>query len=235
MRSTITVWRGCCAVCSGGGGKGFVKLRAPHPFDLAHGTDTGGYIPGEELGTGSRSDLYNTAYYAIAPSTLRHALGLLPVGVAGFTFVDLGCGKGRALLVAEEFGFDRVVGVELSAKLQQIAVRNTMHSPRISVENVDASQVNYPSTPLVIFLYHPFLATVLERVLENLEEQLDRTPRETFLLIANPSYPRSWRRFPRFEVVWSYRFPLSEEDAGADRHFIRDERYTLRRARLRLP
>ena len=42
-----------------------------HPFDREHGTDTGGYIPGEQLVSGQRSDFYNTAYYGISPSTLH--------------------------------------------------------------------------------------------------------------------------------------------------------------------
>ena len=51
----------------------------PHPFDLQHHTDTSGYIPGAQLVSGSPSDLYNTAYYAISPSTLTQALALIQI------------------------------------------------------------------------------------------------------------------------------------------------------------
>ena len=39
-------------------------------------------------------------------------------------FVDLGCGKGRVLLMAVECGFKRVVGVEFAHELCEIAKRN---------------------------------------------------------------------------------------------------------------
>ena len=77
-----------------------------HPFDRKYGTDTGGYISGAELEGTSLSAVYSTAYYGIPPSTLEQALGLLEKEQMGakypeeFTFVDLGSGNGRALLVA---------------------------------------------------------------------------------------------------------------------------------------
>ena len=63
---------------------------APHPFDQAHLVDTSGLVPGEEIDSGSLSDLYITAYYGISPSSLRQALALLPEPVNAYTFVDLG-------------------------------------------------------------------------------------------------------------------------------------------------
>ena len=44
--------------------KGATFLQ-PHPFDLIHGTDTGGYIPGAELSAISLSAVYSTAYLDI--------------------------------------------------------------------------------------------------------------------------------------------------------------------------
>src|SRR4051812_41799161 len=56
-----------------------------HPFDLLHGTDTGGYIPGEKLVSVSFSGLYSTAYLPIAPSTFRAAMGELSIPHEEFT------------------------------------------------------------------------------------------------------------------------------------------------------
>ena len=74
-----------------------------HPFDLLHGTDTGGYLSSADLHGVSLSSLYTTAYYGVAPSVLTHAIATLPLKYEDFTFVDLGCGKGRAVLVAAQF------------------------------------------------------------------------------------------------------------------------------------
>lgn len=198
----------------------------PHPFDLAHGTDTSGHIPGEVL---TPQDLHNTAYYAISPSALKQALELLPDPKSDFTFLDLGCGKGRALLVAAEFDFLQILGVELSSELCRIAESNTRDNPRIEIRQQDAATLTFPATPLVIFLYHPFLAPVLRRVLTNLERHHRANPHPTYLLYANNTYLKVFARFPFLQQVWDYSIPLSPEDAAADRHRITHERFTLYR------
>ena len=201
-----------------------------HPFDVQYGVETSGYLPGEQLPSGSPADLYNTAYYGIAPSALTQALWLLPPRVDRSTFLDLGCGKGRALLVAAQFPFRQITGIELSPALCRIAARNTASDPRISVRQGDATTLQFPRTPLLVYLYHPFLAAGLRRVLTNLERSFDEQPREIYLLRANPVYPKLVKRLRFLEPVWDYSFPLSAEDAAADRHGIRFERFTLFRA-----
>lgn len=209
-----------------------IRNQLPHPFDPAHDCDTGGFQAGETLVTGSSADLYNTAYYAISPSTLAAALRLIPTPLDQYTLVDLGCGKGRALLVAAAFPFAHIVGVELVAALAEIARRNTVRDARIRILNQDAAHVIYPAGALVVFLYHPFLKPVLRRALLNLREQLRREPRPLWLLYANPSYPGLIERTGFLEEVWDRQLPLSAEDAAADRHGITSERYTLYRSVL---
>jgi SAM-dependent methyltransferase len=209
-----------------------VTDEAQHPFDLAHHVDTSGYIPGEQLASGlgvPASEFYNTAYYAISPSTLRHALKLLPEPSDAFTFVDLGCGKGRALLVAAELPFARILGIELSPELSAIAQSNTAADQRIAIHHADAATFIYPDTPLVVFLYHPFLRHLLRRTLLNLERQLRRSPRPVYLLYANPGYQATVAQFRWLQEVWDFSIPLSAEDLRADRHGITHERFTLYR------
>ncbi len=202
---------------------------APHPFDQAHQVDTSGLVRGEDIDSGLRSDLYITAYYGISPSSLEQALALLPEPVDTYTFVDLGCGKGRALLVAAQRPFRRLVGVEISPELARIAQANTAREPRIAVEQGDASTFVFPDEPLVIFLYHPFLPPVLKKVLRNLELSRSRSSHPVFLLYANPAYQRVIAKFPFLKLVWHHRLALSPEDAAVDRHGIVDDPYALYR------
>jgi SAM-dependent methyltransferase len=199
----------------------------PHPFDLAHGTDTSGHIPGEVL---TPANLHNTAYYAISPSALTAALKLLPEPTNGFTFLDIGCGKGRALLVAAQFDFPKILGIEISPALCRTAESNTQSNPRIEIRQQDAAILTFPAAPLVVFLYHPFLPPVLRRVLANLERHHRANPHPTYLLYANCTYPRVLARFPFLQQIWDYSIPLSAEDAAADRHRITHDRFTLYRA-----
>ena len=205
----------------------FNDSEAPHPFDLTHHTDTSGHIDGEQL---TPANLHNTAYYAISPSALTSALAMLPEAASGFEFIDVGCGKGRALLVADQFDFPKILGIELSPTLCRIAKSNCEHHPRIDIRQQDAATLTFPASPLVVFLYHPFLAPVLRQVLTNLECHHRACPHPTYLLYANNTYPKVFARFPFLQQVWDYSIPLSPEDAAADRHRITHERFTLYRS-----
>jgi SAM-dependent methyltransferase len=101
-------------------GNGWERI---HPFDLLYRTDTSGVAPLPNI-PGQEAILTHAVDYAGSqPSVLRLALkDLLPLDT--YTFIDLGCGKGRALLVASEFPFRAIIGVELSSRLAEIARRN---------------------------------------------------------------------------------------------------------------
>ena len=106
-------------------GEGFT----PHPFDLEFGVRTSGLIAGRHLKSGHRHDRQSTAYYGVAPSVFQSMVvrwrRTKPVGpIDVFTFVDLGAGMGRAVLLASEFPFREAVGVELHQTLAGIARKN---------------------------------------------------------------------------------------------------------------
>ena len=214
--------------------------EAPHPFDLRHGTDTTGCYPGAVLPPTSLSALLITGYVGIGPSALTQAIAALPLqplDFKDFSFVDLGCGKGRAVLIAADFPFRSILGVELAPELCRIARANVALKPewasRISVLEQDAATIAYPEGPLVVFLFHPFFPRILRRVLANLERQLRRSPRETWVLYANnPRYTRVLRRFPFLREVSETRYTLSSEDTAVNYYEIPNERFTLYRADL---
>lgn len=209
----------------------------PHSFDVLHGVDTSGYLSGASLPSISLSGIYTTAYLGIAASALEQAIAALPLDHSLFTFVDIGCGKGRALIVAEQFRFPRLLGVELTPELSEIARANiATHADwaaRTTVLNQDATTVVYPDGPLVLFLYDPFHAPVLRRVLENLERQLRSAPREVWLLYANnPRLDRVLERFPWLVEVSHTHYPLTAEEIALSPLKSVDEQFTLYRCDL---
>jgi SAM-dependent methyltransferase len=131
--------------------------------------------------------------------------------VESCTFVDLGCGKGRALLVATEFPFRAILGVELSPRLARIARRNAAligqrHPQRtaVSVAVGDASVFPLPEGDLVIFLYHPFDAELMALVVAGIERALAAERRSVYVIYYNPVAGRCFdassqlrRRFAR--------------------------------------
>ena len=108
-----------------------VPSTAIHPFDTLHGTDTSGLLPGTAIaeGTGLKAEDL-TAYYGVAPSILGRVIDLWlnecsPLAsIERTVFLDVGAGKGRAMLVASQFPFLRVEGVELNRSLASIAMAN---------------------------------------------------------------------------------------------------------------
>jgi SAM-dependent methyltransferase len=208
-----------------------VKPSMPNPFDVAHGTDTDGYIRGAAMPSISMSALYTTVYLGIQPSALRQAISSLSISPEKFTFVDLGCGKGRALLVAAEFQFPRLVGLDLVPDLCRIArtnvATNSDWASRITVLNQDATSFTYPDGPLLIYFFHPFLPKLLRRVLANLERQLRRSPREAYVLYARNPHYEVLQRFPFLREVAETSYPLSPEEIAADYCEMTEESITL--------
>ena len=163
-----------------------------HPFDRAHGTDTSGVVSPQTLPAGDTARDHAVCYAGSQPSLVRRALAEC-APVDEFTFVDLGCGKGRALLVASEFPFRDILGVELSAPLAQIASRNAALIARrfpqrtaISVAVADASTFPLPSGNLLLFLYHPFGPELVARVVTSVEAALAGEHRSIHIVYCNP-------------------------------------------------
>lgn len=109
------------------------------------------------------------------------------------TFIDLGSGKGRTLLLASDYPFRRIVGVELLPALHQIAQENLEKYKNESqkcfaIESIcaDATAFPFPAEPTVLYLFNPFPESGLQRTLANLEQSLRQNPRPVYVLYHNP-------------------------------------------------
>ncbi len=207
-----------------------------HPFDTEHATDTSGLIWGESLHSGHRHDTWNTAYYGIAPSVFRQALQLLRERAAldwsRFTFIDVGSGKGRAVLMASQQPFARVLGIELSPELHRIAEKNlalvsrSETSPsRVVMVHADAAEFPWSTEladaplagPLLFFLYNPFSRPVLEKFLKRVESTLASAKGEVYILFINPELDAVLLRQSWIEKLWQETMTIGEADQAADR------------------
>jgi SAM-dependent methyltransferase len=110
-----------------------------------------------------------------------------------FTFIDLGSGKGRTLLMASDYPFRRIVGVELLPALNQIAQENLAQYQNesrkcFSLESIclDAGEFPFPTESIVLFLFNPFPEAGLRRAIANLEQSLREHPRVIYVLYHNP-------------------------------------------------
>jgi hypothetical protein len=122
--------------------------------------------------------------------------------------------------------------VESASELCDIARANAAidsnWAARISIVNQHAKNFTYPDGPLLLYLYNPFFAPVLRRVLNNLERQLRRAPRPAFILYAdNPRFTEVIESFPFLRELSETEYPLSLEDAALNPFNRTEEWYTL--------
>jgi SAM-dependent methyltransferase len=110
-----------------------------------------------------------------------------------FVFLDLGSGKGRTLLMAADYPFRRIVGVELLPALHQAAQDNLSKYRGESqkcflLESIcaDATEFPFPAEPTVLYLFNPFPEAGLRRMIANLEQSLLTHPRAVYVLYHNP-------------------------------------------------
>jgi SAM-dependent methyltransferase len=231
---------------------------AAHPFDIEHSTDTGGYLSPKEIVTGHEHDGLGYGYSAIAPSVFRETirrwrdtLADPERGLAAYSFVDIGAGKGRALLMASELPFRKVIGVELSPELARVAQDNINRWKRITkpqcaihVLNQDALQFCWPRTSLLMFLYNPFACELVEQLLERLEAAArrghaskgrDRTARPSSaidILYANPTCADVVSRRGKWVLLWTDRIDMDAADQLADPYGTTFDRVSCYRLRI---
>ena len=174
-----------------------------HPFDRLNGTSTRGMVPIEDLDISDAERMGAHCYGGSQPGVLRAALNALPA-LDGFSFVDLGCGKGRPLFVASEFPFRAILGVELSPQLAGIAIKNAVimqlrHPDRVPVQVVigDASTWPLPAGDVVLLLYNPFGEALIRKVVEGVEDALAAQQRSLFVVYYNPVYGECFDTSPK--------------------------------------
>jgi SAM-dependent methyltransferase len=145
--------------------------------------------------------MFHSAYQPTEPAAFHEMMGALKAealraqpafSFSDFTFVDLGSGKGRTLLMASDYPFRRIVGVELLPTLHMIALENLARyksdSQRcFALESVcaEAAAFPLPDDPLVIFLFNPFPETGMRQVVRNLEQSLRSSPRAVYVVYHN--------------------------------------------------
>jgi SAM-dependent methyltransferase len=159
-------------------------------YDWQHRVDT----TGATVSFRSRLlGVFHSAYQPTDEPSFREMIGGLGIDYSQFTFIDLGSGKGRTLLMAADYHFRRIVGVELIPELDSIAqenIRNFQRNGRgtaaIASVCADAQFFEFPPEPAVLYLFHPFPEPVLKKVIGRLQQSLSLHPRMFYVIYYNP-------------------------------------------------
>jgi predicted RNA methylase len=174
-----------------------IRLLRERSFDRRYGVDTRGPLPLNERGEGRDAEPYE----GVAPR-LFNKIKRLNVDPEALTFIDIGCGKGKALVLAGDYRFRRVIGIELAEELAKVARENLrVRGIRGQVDAIDATRMQFPDEPLLVFLYNPFGEVTLRAVLEQLQKSLRASPRVAFVVYAYPRQNHVFADFPDFTHV----------------------------------
>lgn len=166
-------------------------------FDRTHGVDTEGkhgewtYL--SDLDISSPNWIDGNDYMAIEPQRFCRVLASLNIAFEEYTFIDFGSGKGRALLLASEFPFKRVLGLEFSPELHRLAEQNirqyrseTQKCRDIQSRNADFVGFSLPPEPLVLFFFDPCRIRVLAEVMAGIGQSLIAAPRPLYVAYVAP-------------------------------------------------
>jgi SAM-dependent methyltransferase len=175
--------------------------------DRVLGIETAAPIPHSALGWGpERGNWYEASPWR----TLASVLPRSKVS-ANDVFIDFGCGKGRVLLQAARYPFRKVIGVELSPEVAEVARRNVARVRRhlvcgeIEVVTADVAEFAIPDDLTVAFCFNPATGQVFKQLLANLSESLARHPRDFQLIYHNPEMESAlqqegWREVRRISL-----------------------------------
>ena len=203
-----------------------------HPFDVENEVRTSGLVAGRHLKSGHVHDRHATAYFGVAPSVFHKLMErwkrTRPAAEIGKTrFIDVGAGMGRAVLLAAEMPFRQVIGVELHPALVRVARRNVaawrkagrVKAP-VRVVQADAAEFAFPGGPTVLFLFNPFGAVVMRRLLKRLAGVFAEQPGALDVLYVNDEQAWVFEQQKGFARLFSGKVPRSRADNAADKRIL---------------
>lgn len=188
------------------------KPALDNGFDRRYGTDTAGRVRRDNLGIVDRSTSDSAGPYLPSPERItRRIVQSLPIDFPSWTFVDFGSGKGRVCLVASTFAFRRVIGIEISQALHDVALRNIARfagwqkSAGLEAVCVDARAWEVCDGDVVFHFYHPFGSDILRQVLRNIDASIRRRPRRVLIvyLASTRTVLDVFAEFPAFLLTRS--------------------------------
>lgn len=209
-----------------------------HPFDVQFGVQTSDVI------FPANADSEQHGYHGVSPSIFRKACRLwaesipstVARGIEDYRFLDLGCGMGRALLLASELPFRQVIGVEVNELCAATARRNLeswllsgVQNAPIVVHQVDVLDYVFPSAPLLVFLYNPFGCATLATVLERLHQLHTECSSPVDILYIHPEFGQLLDRDLRIELLWREDLTFDSIDTEADAFYNKSEICSLYR------
>ncbi|HCA57353.1 MAG TPA: class I SAM-dependent methyltransferase [Blastocatellia bacterium] len=192
----------------------YKRLQGPifnlkgYMFDLYHGVKTMPQVTLDELEIDSPNKKGGGIYAGTEPKYFRAVMDSLDIDFSRFHFIDFGSGMGRALLLAADYPFKKITGIEFSPELHEIAEKNIRSYTRrkracSDLESVceDATTYALPREPSVYYLFNPFNRELFGSVIHSFERSLAEDPRDAYVIYMNPVNDDLFVDSPAFEPL----------------------------------
>jgi len=177
-------------------------------FDKYYGTNTNQKLDLKDYSVDSPNIDHACWYEAITKTYFDKMINQLSVEFQNNIFIDLGSGKGKSLMLAANYPFKKIIGVEFSPELHEIAEKNIeMFSTKERVQTpiqlhcMDAELYDLPMENIVVFLYNPFQGKVMRSVVEKFEKFLSDHPHQLTILYRNPKCSEMFEKNNTLQIV----------------------------------
>ena len=152
----------------------------------------------------------NSSYFfestgvSVFPDIMKH----LNIDYRQFHFLDIGAGKGRTMLMALEFPFKKITGIELSEDFVEITKQNLSTFKNIEqkcfeLECIarDALEYTFPNNNLVIYFFNPFNSEILEQLIRKIISTLKKSDKECYLVYLYPRHGKGIEKSGKFQII----------------------------------
>ena len=176
-------------------------------FDMKYKIDTINTEQLENLDIDSPNVKHGVYYEGTNAYIFKNAFSVFKVDTPNSVFVDFGSGKGKAMFMAAERGFKKVIGVEFSIELVETCRKNleifkqkTNTKTEFEIIHMDASLYEIPTDANLLFFSNPFNETLTKKVIDNILRSHDKAPREIWIIHLYPQGNMAFANHPRFQV-----------------------------------
>jgi SAM-dependent methyltransferase len=172
----------------------FKLLSNENKYEKLLGINTHSIVNLDKLTLASEDSVQNHHYQGASYYILFSIFKDLPEETKNSPLIDYGCGKGRALFVAEQCGFTNLIGVDIAKELIDNANANKSvyhkknSESKIDFQFEDATKFNIPNQAQVFYFFNPFGEDVMQKVVENIKESVKLNPRKIYCIYLNPKY-----------------------------------------------
>lgn len=173
---------------------GWFTLQKEIQGELKYKIDTTAAINLSKLKLKGTQLKHATEYMPVNYFTLEALLERLPDTAKRGTFLDIGCGKGRAMCVAAAYGYNKVEGIDFAKELIDAATNNL---ERIKKQHPlftytlawgDVHSLVIDEQVSTIFLFNPFDEVLMKQVVRKINNSLAKRPRRFFVLYCTPRF-----------------------------------------------